>query len=133
MSELRTLTIDRKTWLRGVLPEDRLSGEGGELLSYQGYKCCLGFDALACGVPEEFLLKVPGPSTLIKSHQEFSDILAHQFTRLQHDDPGYSTAHRWWMEAAMDINDSIYFKEEERETLLKKLFLKVNVQLEFIN
>lgn len=46
---MRVLIIDRRTWLRGKGPEK------SALLCSDGTKCCLGFESLACGLPDALI------------------------------------------------------------------------------
>ena len=51
------VVIDRKLWYRG-------KGAGGSrLLTEEGKMCCLGFDALACGLKAEDILYITSPGS----------------------------------------------------------------------
>jgi hypothetical protein len=59
----KVLTIDRATWRRGGDKEDKFKGRT-MLLNEQGFMCCLGFDALACGVTKADILDQGDPSDI---------------------------------------------------------------------
>lgn len=65
MSERKVLTIVRPKWRRGSIEPDKGFGVGRVLLlNEQGFRCCLGFDAAACGVPDAQLLGIGDPGEL---------------------------------------------------------------------
>ena len=59
---MRALIIDRETWCRGSMGP---CGDGdSRLLRSDGLKCCLGFECLSRGLPEELILGAFYPSTV---------------------------------------------------------------------
>lgn len=63
--KLKTLVIDRSRWRRGAMATDSEPKGTTRLLNNKGFMCCLGFDALACGLSEDQILGVTAPSLLI--------------------------------------------------------------------
>lgn len=61
-TERKVLVIERSKWRRG-------GPDGGDgvtrLLNDRGLMCCLGFDALACGVPKAVILNMIDPESLV--------------------------------------------------------------------
>lgn len=64
--EKKILTIDRSKWNRGK------KGPGACLmLNEVGMMCCLGFDALACGLTESQIMGVGTPSMIMDAPEEY--------------------------------------------------------------
>jgi hypothetical protein len=123
----RVLTIRRREWRRGGDAGERKEKYGAtQMLNEQGQKCCLGFDALACGVPEADLLGQGEPYEVIERfvHTE----IPAWFER-------YVTEGRFWVEdlvaddgeiptqkavvdKAVQINDDPKLTDAEREEQL---------------
>jgi hypothetical protein len=60
----KVLTIERATWRRGGESGYKAHGSTN-LLNEFGFMCCMGFDALACGIPKQALLNANYPSSLV--------------------------------------------------------------------
>lgn len=92
------------------------------LLNNQGNKCCLGFDALACGLKPRHIQEKIGPTSL--QHLAPSRPLADYFDT-------WSGENEVFAELAMLINDSPEFKSNKgRFTLLKFIFNHLGIKLE---
>lgn len=116
MSEPKVLTIQRSKWRRGRKGSTYL-------LDTAGWMCCLGFDALACGIPtERILLKEtplaafpyfdPIPEHYADGRMVFRDVF----------DGGDSLVrnHTDVVRAAMEHNDDSALTEPERERLVRE-------------
>jgi hypothetical protein len=90
----RVLTIDCATWRYGGLANEQ-NGKTA-LLNREGFMCCLGFDALACGLGREDILDAEEPENVRWLHADRDSALRrYKETRID--------AHSAW--AA--INDAI--------------------------
>lgn len=113
----RQLVIDRTKWLRG-------KGSGVSGLLKNGFMCCLGFDALACGYELTNLEGRQMPASLHNSKLK----MPHCVT----DGPS-SPADSEFAANAAGINDDIFINDTYREARLVKLFLEQGIELSFIN
>jgi hypothetical protein len=86
-----------------------------------GKQCCLGFCARSFGVPAKDLLSHGVPAYLDQKHLVKFPNWMLENTEDYHSD----------VEKAMRINDSASITMEEKETLLKDLFLKHDIKLVF--
>jgi hypothetical protein len=59
------LTIKRSEWRRGGWTPKESHLGSVRLLNREGLKCCLGFDALAAGVPRELIQDRVDPESLV--------------------------------------------------------------------
>lgn len=101
------LTIDRSKWRRGEI------GEGWTgLLNRQGFMCCLGFDAPACGLTPDQICDRSYPADVERIRQRSipNHWLTTRLNRLGQ--------HPQVVRAAMDLNDSPLISEAEREARL---------------
>lgn len=116
---VKPLIIDRRTWYRGNgLANSRL-------LRRDGFRCCLGFYAAACGLPDELLLNKcyfgncdsdAVPTTAEADWLNIAPYYAPLYTELTR------------------INDGEYTTDEDKEREIKDLFAAYgNVQVQFIN
>ncbi len=117
---MKTLVIDRKRWARG--------GNGGAsaLLNNEGNMCCLGFLGKACGAPANRLLERSLPSdTKTESHEfgYWSNLANIPWPKGIEFKPEDDIA---------ALNDDIILTDEERESALKPLFLKLGYRLKFV-
>lgn len=139
--EMRVLTIDRTRWYRGQ--GDR---ESRLLRSKDGKMCCLGFDALACGLEEKNIIDVGFPSQVMAPPRGSVGDPLHAPVKLPKE-------MRWLLEVEAAtgikdgvtvfdtevernigfINDDHEINEVTRERLLSVEFAKRNVKLVFIN
>lgn len=118
---MRKLVIDRRKWLRGEgVTTSRLLRRSDQK------QCCVGFYLEACGVSREVLLgngAAHSPSV--------SEVLPEEAGWLVINAYGVKNG----TEAAKQLytkNDDILINEEEREAAIYELFLKYDVEIEFI-
>ncbi len=110
--------ISRKEWLRG---------EGhykSSLFRPQDNKmCCLGFLACAVGFTKEQISNVASPQhpDLHESYSKWPEGIMRS--------SGYLTQEA---ESLINYNDGMSLSEEQRETLLKDTFAKMNIEVEFV-
>ncbi len=120
MSEQKILTIERAKWRRGGNSHDMVVKFGGtRLLNDAGFMCCLGFDALACGLTRDQIAGKIFPSSLasrglVDSESDYGR------TRVKRND-NYPDL---WDETeivqrAMGHNDDPVLAEEDREALVR--------------
>lgn len=106
----KVLTINRAKWTRGVL------NLPSKLLNSAGYMCCLGFDALACGVPSDVLDGIGEPYELADS----ADVsyLRDRVNYNDSDDDDPTPLNSVLVDKAIDINDDLEITDNEREAKL---------------
>lgn len=135
---MKKLTIDRKRWLRG---------EGSEvsalLRKNDGKMCCIGFYALQVGYTPTDIEDIQTPPSLSQQGAELKpDMLRLVTEQLNYQlKKPYHTRYLANEVCAdlMEINDRVdngldgAFPEEEREERIRKLFAKIDVEVEFIN
>jgi hypothetical protein len=112
------LTISRAQWLRG---------EGSEasylLRESDGKMCCLGFYALACGIPQDDIIFIPAPSKIDYRLVECTHINQLVTSDLENTELCCDL---------MNINDRISITEERREEEIITKMATINVQVEFV-
>jgi hypothetical protein len=83
MAEKRILTIERAKWRRGGDTNAAIDAHGPTLLHNQrGLMCCLGFDALACGVPLAVITGIGEPSDIPDVDRFEAYVTPERFRRL---------------------------------------------------
>lgn len=117
---MEKLVIDRTKWGRG--------STGGMLLDPStGMMCCLGFEALRCGISSSEMSNEPMPRHLARP-----DFISWMYY-LAVDDDGENYMNSADADLAANINDdkstTDYFKESE----ITKIFAYHGVEVEFIN
>ena len=130
MARDRVLTIDRSKWRKGGDRMDHIQGTT-RLLNDKGYMCCLGFDALASGIPREVILGRDTPADIVNEteHHVPDD---YEITRLcsTHGMLDNSQA----VNAAMEANDEPRLDEITREARVRKALIDLGWDdVEFIN
>ena len=101
---MKVLTIERSKWLRGHVEESYLRDD-------QGRMCCLGFDAVACGLTPEQITWIAEPSELDTDGLP-EEYIRHRF---MFDREAVSMP----IEHAIRINDdSSYLHDSDREAAL---------------
>lgn len=115
-----TFTIDRSIWRCGGSIKQTCKGRGAtELANSQGFMCCLGQVAGACGVPFQALKLKPSPNMITAPEAKLLDgILTTELGDLA---DSRQTKLAW---DAMDINDDETITQSEREAKLAELFAK---------
>lgn len=128
------LVIDRSQWYRGK------GSEYSVLLDGDGMKCCVGFHALACGVDKGHLL---GTVTVIYGTLQASKYpwTVQRFD--VNDDTPLDIQELYWLndhilgEKNSEGPDKYNFlpptTEKERENRIAAIFLKHDVEVEYIN
>jgi hypothetical protein len=109
---MKVLIIARSKWRRGGAVDDKAGvnkdGLGlTYLLNSQGYMCCLGFDALACGLSTEQILNRTCPDSLT-----LDGIPDEYLNRTEHESPSHP------VRRAIEINDACNLSDQEREAQL---------------
>lgn len=110
--------VDRKTWYRGQ------GGITSRLLNFEGQRCCIGFVAQQCGVPDEAcrdIVSVDGIRKLITSRAAWPAWFIGDFGR---DTKDLGQAYR--------INDDKDITDEARESALEELFASHGDTMEFV-
>lgn len=117
---MRVLTIDRSIWLRG---EGAMSSY---LLSRDGKMCCLGFDALACGLTKGMIYDRRSPDHhALRIHFSAEDFKLRFYTH------GVNNS---IVQQCMHINDAQTITDAFREEMLTPLLLSLGYdKVEFIN
>lgn len=118
----KVLVIQRSKWRRGG-HDSKLCAQYGatRLLNAQGLMCCLGFDAIACDVPEPAIKDAIDPETvLIRAHQYGALDLDHHYLRSRLAPGGGPQGYEQVKAVgrAMAINDDSALADAEREAQL---------------
>lgn len=118
---MNILTIDRSKWRRGGLSHNRQQTQGmTALLNDKGFMCCLGFDAIACGIPKEAILGVLEPVGVlekIKADAHPRYITMKRFDYYQGEPAVWERAEA--IAEAMAHNDDDRLGDAEREALIR--------------
>jgi hypothetical protein len=117
----KILTIERATWRRGGgYPSDRLGPT--RLLNDRGLMCCLGFDAVACGVPRERILGEVDPESLLRwRYPQLDGGIPAEYINTRLDDFENTPA----VVAAMSANDDSDISEEVREIRVRAALIQL--------
>lgn len=128
---MKVLTINRSEWRRGgSFSTGAVKGQGiTRLLNDQGFKCCLGFDALACGVTKGEIFNAMDPESLTPA------LLPEDYIRTRLKAKSYSNLapvpgmayyeNSEAVKAAINANDDDTIDEAERERLVKNALLRL--------
>jgi len=111
------LTIDRTNWLRGEGVQ-----ESYLLRATDGKRCCIGFLAQACGIPDS---KLSDTRSLYKLALDSGTKLHINDSFLSEFDPR--------IEDAYLINDTEVYEEKAREEKIAGLLGQLGVTVTFIN
>ncbi len=118
---INKLTINRAKWRSGSFAPETMNGIGDVfLLNEQGYRCCLGFFAQACGARGMKNKETP-------CELNYSPILK-QLVKFNKDEYKEDTQLSL---RAIDINDDENLTPVKREEKLTKLFSKHGIKLTF--
>jgi hypothetical protein len=104
--EKKVLTIERAKWLRG---------RQSLLLDDSGHMCCLGFDAIACGVSADLLCGAGTPYGALIGRADRAPA-SYVASRLRGADMSHVAA----VSDAMLHNDAAGLSEDERERVVRK-------------
>lgn len=103
---MEKLVIDRTKWLRGT--------GNGWLLNNEGRMCCLGFECLRHGVVPQKIDSVNMPNSIRDSRLPV-----------------------WLMgtdaDLAANVNDNMNIDDLERESQIKDIFARHEIEVEFVN
>lgn len=132
----RKFIVDRAKWRCGEDGKESLGTGRTALHNESGYMCCLGMVCEQSGlkVPKDNCLPNPsyyGNQGIFPKHQLEAKIPFLINIQEEHGNFNYSSSE--FSISAMNINDNPRLSQLARESSLKKLFLKENIELEFIN
>jgi hypothetical protein len=122
-TDVKKFTVKRSSWARGR------NGITLLLSDISNTRCCLGFYAQACGIPDEKLLNKGTPGMVIESNniEWDSDLIDTTHQR-------YSGIDSEITMKLMSINDDNKLTETERESMLTQMFRdRMGVEVEFID
>jgi len=130
---MKKFVIDRSKWKSG--DRDRgghVTGNGRtDLLNPEGFSCCLGLLCLDRGISPDVIKCRTTPLDL---HYDLSIEDLEKIPELIDKD---SKTNVWnetdFSSNAMRLNDNGSITSTEREVKLKKLFMSVDIELEFVN
>lgn len=121
--------IDRSKWRRGGdLQLESIWGQT-QLLNREGNMCCLGFVCIKDGFKKKDILEVADPSDI---DPDFADVCTSITLKVHSDEDGIYFHSSELTREAININDSEYISEEQREQQLKTLFKKYGHTIIFI-
>lgn len=108
---MKKLVIDRSKWRTGQKGLHSTGKGPTALLNTQGFMCCLGFECLRMGIPEDQIRDEGVPN---------------RFDEWKAVDPD-------WISTAIELNDtpSVELDRSKREKLIEEHFAKINVQVTF--
>lgn len=110
------LVIDRSRWRRGG---SKFDGQFGRthLLNNKGMMCCLGFDALACGVLKKDIFEVANPVDVGGEKVPDAYINTRGWKR--------GSVEEYAVQNAISANDDQYLSEPEREIKIRGYLMKL--------
>ena len=111
-----TLTIDRKTWLRG-----EGSSNSFLLRPKDDKKCCLGFFCASKGYRKKQMVGVKYPNQLAAAPKKLPELV------------DVSLKNTSVITKLVCDNDNSLMAEEEREKRIAAHFLTIGVKVEFVN
>jgi hypothetical protein len=116
-------TVRRSQWFRGNGHEfSRLKRHDG------GKMCCLGFYALACGIPEQAITEIAFPSVIEYGWDTDARIRMSWLWEARSDSTGLE------MELTIgQVNDEESLSDKEREADLTKLFAFNDITVTFVD
>jgi hypothetical protein len=115
------LIIDRQKWLRGEGSQDSYL-----LRPTDGKMCCFGFYCLAISGKIEYLIGNKSPEDIMDHIPSDNWLLSkNSYDNGTHNSPDCYRA--------MQYNDDGSISEDERESNIKHIFAKHDVEVEFIN
>lgn len=118
LTDVPEFTVDRRTWARG-----QRNGEPA-LLNEQGCRCCLGFYAAACGVPDADMSNEQSPGSIYGWE-----------TKLIHAGEGAGGIYHVDAQCTtllMRTNDATNLTEDEREARLTEQFAAIGITVRFV-
>lgn len=121
-----TVNIKRSEWLRG---EEGKKGLNSKLFrSSDGKRCCFGFFANACGIPDQDISDVPTLAglrkTLLLSNFSFLEKLIFVNNKV--------VVNTNEALSIMRLNDSVDIEESEREQKIKAEFERLGITVNFV-
>ncbi len=123
--DVKSFTVKRSKWKRG--------GKGpGEtfLLNKEGHMCCLGFYALACGLPKKNIREVVAPRDLVRAGKNWNTVLVEK----EKAPSGYEFVLN--SDTAVDAiraNDDQELSDKDREADIKDTFKLVGIKVKFVD
>ena len=133
---LKEFTVKRSEWVNGSY-ERSFSDQGfkrdrgpSRLLNNKGFKCCLGFHALACGFTEDEIRDKPTPNNLIINLRQTGDKRVENLGVLRGSYDNNNFAHSSVCERIIATNDSS-LNQYEIEAELTKLFAEIDITIKF--
>lgn len=127
MSKMRTLILRNSEWARGK----KRHIVGNALLNEDGTMCCLGIDAVARRIPKQLIKDRSLPSSIDSDHDS-PKVSRYRFEWMAvvpaPNDAGYSVELE---ELAAEINDDYLITDRKRVSLLRPIFAKLGIKLEY--
>jgi hypothetical protein len=111
----KVLTIQRSKWRRGGGDDSKHPAGPTRLLNEKGFMCCLGFDALACGVPAEEIHDVGEPEE-IGNLETFGDY----YTESRFTEDQWGAVQKEAIRRAIKHNDADELGGAAREALIRE-------------
>jgi hypothetical protein len=131
VGDIKEFVVKRKTWYRGK------GSENSCLLNDANQRCCLGFYAGICGLPNKIIRGIAEPDNVIELLQDgqvedkdgntvHSNLDIVWKTKLVRGISNSPTCNK-----LMAVNDSKNITDEERETELIAIFKKLGIKVKF--
>lgn len=127
---MKTLVIDRTKWRRGGDAPSLARERGGTyLLNDINLMCCLGFDALACGISRDAIFERADPAEIVANSPDCAPD-SYAETRIASREGGNSNA----VTDAITVNDMPGLTDAQREAKLVPLLKQLGWDaVEFVN
>lgn len=116
--DVKSFEIDRSKWYRGR------GSMGSYLLNGYGQMCCLGFYALACGLPEEEIRIVEEPSSVIEDQSDWESFLINEYEF-------GGVINSMDCNRLMEVNDDEHMDDKERESIITEVFKAHDIDVTF--
>jgi len=121
---MRELVIKRSEWRRGAMLQDHDKWGSVALLNDRGKMCCLGFDALACGVPIDAIRGFTSPEEV--PFECLEPDVTKRYAKGRVREGSFGIYHNSdFVNEAMEINDDSTISDEQREARLIPLLKRI--------
>jgi len=116
---MEKLIIKSSQWARGRTTK----------LNVDGRFCCLGLDALRCGIDPDDMQGLGSPEELLRFRvMEWEEAPAYFDRWVERDDDG-DIEDGYWTTKAIDINDEHNCTDEERIYMLRPIFERKGIEI----
>jgi hypothetical protein len=119
--DVQSFEVDRKTWYRGK------GSAHSRLLNDEGQMCCLGFYAVAAGLPTDAIRRAACPSDVPRALWKTKLTSMDETVPLLPEARDTNAAH-----ILMRMNDVEDVADEDREKRITDLFKQIGIDVKFV-